>query len=118
MGNLINLHYLDIMGAYSLTEILGDIGELKSLHTLISFMGDQNGGLKIEEFKELSSILVTRSISTMENMERVKDTLWAYMKDKGYLDEVDLTWDYGIITSGIFPNFQPHPNLEKLKILP
>lgn len=52
----------------------------------------------------------------MENMESVKDTLWAYMKDKRYLDEVDLTWDYGVITSGIFPNFQPHPNLEKLKI--
>lgn len=61
MGNLINLHYLDIMGAYSLTKMPDDIGELKSLHTLISFMGGQNGGLKIEELKELSSILGTLS---------------------------------------------------------
>ena len=73
------------MGAYSLTEMPCDIGELKSLHTLISFTGGQNGGLKIEELKELSSILGTLSISTMENMESVKDTLWAYMKIKGTL---------------------------------
>lgn len=122
MENLINLRYLDVVGADRLIDLPSDISQLKSLQMLIDFIGGWKRGLRIEELKELS-----RGISTMENMVGVKDKLWAYIKDKSDLDEVALTWDCTMITHGsviqsgitndVLNNLKPHPNLKHFNII-
>lgn len=39
MENLINLRYLDVVGADRLTDLPSDISQLKSLQMLIDFIG-------------------------------------------------------------------------------
>ena len=122
MENLINLRYLDISHT-SVKEMPSDICKLKNLRSLPTFIADQNWGLSLGELRELSGSL---TISKLDNVIRGKDALEANnMKDKQYLDELNLYWNYknasdqGDVVQNerdILISLQPHTNLKRLRI--
>ncbi|RVX04570.1 putative disease resistance RPP13-like protein 1 [Vitis vinifera] len=92
MGKLINLRHLDITDT-KVTKMPADIGQLKSLQTLSTFMVGQGD----------------------------RDALEANLKDKRYLDELLLQWNHstdGVLQHGtdILNKLQPHTNLKRLSI--
>ncbi|CBI23757.3 unnamed protein product, partial [Vitis vinifera] len=121
MEKLINLRYLDIRYTSSVKEMPSDICKLKNLQSLSTFIVGQNGGLRLGALRELSGSLV---ISKLQNVVCDRDALEANMKDKKYLDELKLQWDYKNIDAGvvvqnrrdILSSLQPHTNLKRLHI--
>ncbi|RVX04511.1 putative disease resistance RPP13-like protein 1 [Vitis vinifera] len=121
MEKLINLRYLDIRYTSSMKEMPSDICKLKNLQSLSTFIVGQNGGLRLGALRELSGSLV---ISKLQNVVCDRDALEANMKDKKYLDELKLQWDYKNIDAGvvvqnrrdILSSLQPHTNLKRLHI--
>ena len=122
MENLINLRYLDISYT-SVKEMPSDICKLKNLRSLPTFIADQNCGLKLGELRELLGSL---TILKLDNVISGKDALEANnMKDKQYLDELNLYWNYknasdqGDVVQNerdILRSLQPHTNLKRLRI--
>ncbi|KAJ9687454.1 hypothetical protein PVL29_016085 [Vitis rotundifolia] len=117
--NLINLRYLDILGT-PLREMPSHIGHLKCLQNLSYFIVGQKSGSGIGELKELSDIKGTLRISKLQNVKCGRDAREANLKDKMYMEELVLAWDWeagDIIQDGdIIDNLQPHTNLKRLSI--
>ena len=123
MENLINLRYLDISHT-SVTEMPSDICKLKNLRSLPTFIMGQNCGLRLGEWRELSGSL---TILKPDNVISGKDALEANnMKDKQYLDELNLFFNYKNVSDDqgdvaqnerdILRSLQPHTNLKRLCI--
>ena len=123
MENLINLRYLDI--SYTpVKEMPSDICKLKNLRSLSTFIVGQNCGLRLGELRELSGRL---TILELDDVISGKDALEANnMKDKQYLDELTLNWNYknasddqgDVVQSerDTLRSLQPHTNLKRLNI--
>ncbi|GLT26569.1 hypothetical protein SLA2020_016250 [Shorea laevis] len=92
IGNLIDLHYLDLTNTPSLTEIPLKVAELKSLVLLTKFiLGKANSGLRLKELKNLIGLQGQLSISNLHyllNIEDAKDVKLYNMK----LDDLSLEW--------------------------
>ena len=122
MENLINLRYLDISYT-SVKEMPSDICKLKNLRSLPTFIADQNYGLRLGELRELLGSL---TILKLDNVISGNDALEANnMKDKQYLEELNLYWNYknasdqGDVVQNerdILRSLQPHTNLKRLRI--
>ncbi|XP_059596929.1 putative disease resistance RPP13-like protein 1 [Vitis vinifera] len=117
--NLINLRYLDIDDT-PLREMPSHIGHLKCLQNLSYFIVGQKSGSGIGELKGLSDIKGTLRISKLQNVKCGRDAREANLKDKMYMEELVLDWDWragDIIQDGdIIDNLRPHTNLKRLSI--
>ena len=122
MKKLINLCYLDISDT-PVKEMPSDICKLKNLRSLPIFIAGPYYGLRLGELRELLGSL---TISKPDNVISSEDALEANnMKDKQYLEELELNWNYkkaidqGDIVQNerdILRSLQPHTNLKRLRI--
>ncbi|KAJ9687476.1 hypothetical protein PVL29_016099 [Vitis rotundifolia] len=117
---LINLCYLDIRGT-GVNKMPSGICQLKNLRSLSTFIVGQNGGLRLGALRKLSGSLV---ISNLWKVACDRDALEANIKDKKYLDELELEWGYKNIDFGggvqnityLLSSLQPHTNLKRLRV--
>jgi hypothetical protein len=91
MGWLINLRHLDISGT-NLIEMPLQMGRLKSLQTLTSFIMGKKGGSGIKELRELRQLKGRLSVLKLENVVDSRDALEANMREKLQLNELVLKW--------------------------
>ncbi|XP_017628941.1 putative disease resistance RPP13-like protein 1 [Gossypium arboreum] len=68
MGNLVNLHYLDIKGAYLIERIPFRIDKLTNLQRLSNFIIGEGEGHSIRELKYLSNLKGDFCLSGLENV--------------------------------------------------
>ncbi|KAL6329340.1 hypothetical protein AAG906_017645 [Vitis piasezkii] len=77
-------------------------------------------GSGVGELKELSDIKGELTISKLQNVKCGRDAREANLKDKMYMEELVLDWDWevgDIIQDGdIIDNLRPHTNLKRLSI--
>ncbi|PON74341.1 NB-ARC domain, LRR domain containing protein, partial [Parasponia andersonii] len=119
IGNLINLRHL-LLPPY-LKEMPLQIGKLTSLQTLNKFVvGKNNGSAGIKQLKELQSLRGTLHISGIGNVTGIQDGLEAVLKDKKFLSELSLSWEWDIDDlpkeNEVFGALKPHTNLKELAI--
>ena len=120
MGKLINLRHLDITDT-KVTKMPADIGQLKSLQTLSTFMVGHGDRSSIGKLRELPYISGKLQIAGLQHVLGFRDALEANLKDKRYLDELLLQWNHstdGVLQHGtdILNKLQPHTNLKRLSI--
>ncbi|KAL5564743.1 hypothetical protein UlMin_027907 [Ulmus minor] len=117
---LVNLRHLDIRGTR-----LKEMPPLKgmTLQTLSDFVLGENGGSRIKELGDFPLLEGSLCISGLENIVDVRDVLEANLKDKKFLSELILRWNYGdsdCIDSRkereVLEALQPHTNLKKLRV--
>ncbi|XP_016709180.2 putative disease resistance RPP13-like protein 1 [Gossypium hirsutum] len=68
MENLVNLHYLDIRGAYSIKRIPFRIDKLTNLQRLTDFIIGEGDGCHIRDLKYLSNLKSDFRLSGLENV--------------------------------------------------
>ncbi|GLT40840.1 hypothetical protein SLA2020_149450 [Shorea laevis] len=84
IGNLINLHQLDIRGTDSLKEMPSGLANLKQLLTLDKFIvGKENGSVKLSDLENLSQLKGKLSILDLHNVSNAHDA------KKASLDKID-----------------------------
>ncbi|ESR52179.1 hypothetical protein CICLE_v10030529mg [Citrus x clementina] len=118
MGDLFNLRFLDIRGC-NLQQLPPHMGGLKNLRTLPSFLVSKDGGCGIRELKDLSKLKGDLSIIGLENVDKDTDAEDANLKDKKYLNKLELQWSSGhdgMIDEDVLEALQPHWNLKELSI--
>ncbi|TKY68339.1 putative disease resistance RPP13 protein 1 [Spatholobus suberectus] len=114
-----NLLHLDISG----TSLLGmppQFGELKHLQVLTTFVASREGS-KISELGELLKLHGALSIVNLQKFVVPEDAYKAKLKEKKFLDDLELKWKDGIIhdrrrEKHVLHNLRPHTNLKILKI--
>ncbi|PON38773.1 LRR domain containing protein, partial [Trema orientale] len=123
IGNLINLRHLHTPP--HLKEMPLQIGKIKTLQTLNEFVVSKNSRYAgIKQLKELQDLHGTLEISGLENVVDVKDALEAELKNKKFLNQLELYWDWD---DSHVPNdsqkerevlraLQPHANLKELSL--
>ncbi|GKV45219.1 hypothetical protein SLEP1_g52327 [Rubroshorea leprosula] len=93
IGNLINLHHLDIRGTDSLKEMPSRIANLKDLLTLSKFIvGKENGSIKLSDLENLSQLKGELSILDLHNVLDVHDARKASLDKIDGLDWLLLQW--------------------------
>ncbi|KAF3965381.1 hypothetical protein CMV_010428 [Castanea mollissima] len=94
------------------------LGRLKCLHTLTTFIISKHSGSCIGELGKLSSLRGMLSILELQNVASPTDALNASLKDKRYLEELVLEWSADTRASQsertVLDNLQPHTNLISL----
>lgn len=122
IGNLRNLRHLNIKGTRLKSMPLG-MGRLINLQILSDFVVGKAMGKGIAEFKDLSHLRGSLSISCLHDVGSVKDAIEARFEVKKHLDDLVLEWsnssdgsrNEGIETE-VLDALQPHENLKKLTI--
>ncbi|CAL8115537.1 unnamed protein product [Prunus armeniaca] len=97
------------------------MGRLKSLRTLTTFVVGKSTGLTIGELGELSNLGGKLSILKLNNVVDGRDALQANLKNKKDLKELELAWgskdaDHSEKVRDVLDNLQPCMNLEKLTV--
>jgi Leucine-rich repeat (LRR) protein len=120
MHNLINLRHLDINGT-CVEEMPTQMGKLESLQTLSTFIVGKEKGIKIGELGKLSNLRGTLCIKKLKNVVSANDACEAKLKDKKYLEGLDLEWGFGNTDDSkreryVLEKLVPHTNLKKLQI--
>ncbi|KAL5564771.1 hypothetical protein UlMin_027935 [Ulmus minor] len=120
---LVNLRHLDITRT-SIKEMPPLMCKMKNLQTLSDFVLGENGGSRIKELGDFPLLEGSLRISGLENIVDVRDVLEANLKDKKFLSELILEWNYGdsdCIDSRkereVLEALQPHTNLKRLEII-
>ncbi|TYG96708.1 hypothetical protein ES288_A11G373500v1 [Gossypium darwinii] len=91
MGNLVNLHYLDISGGISIERMPFGIDKLTSLQRLSDFIIGEGGGCHIRELKYLSNLKGDFCLSGLENVNG-EDAGEAKLNEKQGIDRLVLEW--------------------------
>ncbi|KAL5564806.1 hypothetical protein UlMin_027970 [Ulmus minor] len=119
---LVNLRHLDIRRT-SLKEMPPLMCKMKNLQTLSDFVLGENGGWRIKELGDFLLLEGSLCISGLENIVDVRDVLEANLKDKKFLSELILRWNYDdsdCIDSrkekDVLEALRPHRNLKKLTV--
>ncbi|GKV07596.1 hypothetical protein SLEP1_g19347 [Rubroshorea leprosula] len=95
IGNLINLHQLDIRGTDSLKEMPSGLANLKQLLTLDKFIvGKGNGLVKLSDLENLSQLKGKLSILDLHNVSNVHDAKKARLDKIDGLDWLLLQWTF------------------------
>ncbi|KAH0981468.1 hypothetical protein GBA52_008645 [Prunus armeniaca] len=120
MKELINLHHLDVSGT-KIEEMPVQMGRLKSLRTLTSFVVGNSTGSSIRELREFPQLRGKLSILKLQNVVDARDALQANMKHKKDLKELVFSWGAEDANDSqkdkdILDKLQPCVNLEKLTI--
>ncbi|XP_021803151.1 putative disease resistance protein At3g14460 [Prunus avium] len=97
------------------------MGRLKSLRTLTTFVLGKSTGSTIGELRELSHLGGRISILKLNNVVDGRDTLQADLKNKKDLKELELAWgsedaDHSEKVRDVLDKLQPCMNLEKLTV--
>ncbi|KAM1139596.1 hypothetical protein FF1_039727 [Malus domestica] len=122
MGNLKNLRHLNLIGTNLKSMPLG-MGRLTNLQMLSDFVVGKATGSGIAEFKDLSHLRGSLSISGLHEVGSIRDAIQAKLEAKNYLDELVLDWSSNgdssrteKIETDVLDALQPHENLKKLTI--
>ncbi|XP_050385709.1 putative disease resistance RPP13-like protein 1 isoform X2 [Argentina anserina] len=122
MGNLRNLRHLNIQGTKLKSMPLG-MGRMINLQILSDFIVGKAMGKGIAEFKDLSHLRGSISISCLHDVGSVRDAIEARLEDKKHLDDLVLEWSSSSdgsrnegIEREVLDALQPHENLKKLTI--
>ncbi|GKV46378.1 hypothetical protein SLEP1_g53365 [Rubroshorea leprosula] len=120
IGNLIDLHHLDITDTPSLKEMPSGIGNLKNLVTLSKFIVGKAGGMmtRLSDLKNLSQLQGRLSILDLQNVFDVKDAREANLDKIHGLEELVLKWTVfdDNQDESVLILLKPHSNLKSLKI--
>ncbi|GLT96376.1 hypothetical protein SLE2022_140010 [Rubroshorea leprosula] len=126
IGNLIDLHHLNIMGTDSLKEMPTGIANLKNLLTLSKVMvGKANGLMRLSDLKNFQQLQGNLSIMDMQNVFDIQDAREANLDKIHGLDELCLEWTSDFSNSRDRSNdevqvlnwLKPHSNLKRLQIV-
>ncbi|GKV01362.1 hypothetical protein SLEP1_g13918 [Rubroshorea leprosula] len=126
IGNLIELHHLNIMGTNSLKEMPRGIANLKNLLTLSKFMvGKANGLMRLSDLKNFQQLQGKLSILDLQNVFDIQDAREASLGNIHGLDELLLKWTSDFSNSRDRSNgemqvldwLKPHSKLKSLKIV-
>ncbi|GLT66268.1 hypothetical protein SLA2020_386410 [Shorea laevis] len=126
IGNLIDLHHLNIMWTDSLEEMPTGIANLKNLLTLPKFMvGKANGLLRLSDLKNFQQLQGQLSILDLQNVFDIQDAREASLGNIHGLDELLLEWTSDFSNSRDRSNgemqvldwLKPHSKLKSLKIV-
>ncbi|KAJ7947225.1 NB-ARC domain disease resistance protein [Quillaja saponaria] len=122
MPNLINLRHLDIARS-GIKELPKGMSELNSLQFLSDFsVGKNKVGARIGELGKLPDLRGELSISNLEYVVNSKDASEARLKDKKYIEDLQLRWgsdtdiDDSECEKDILDQLQPHTCLKILSI--
>ncbi|GKV34802.1 hypothetical protein SLEP1_g43143 [Rubroshorea leprosula] len=122
IGNLIDLHHLDITDTPSLKELPSGIGKLKNLITLPKIMmGKASGMMRLSDLKNLSQLQGRLSIQDLQNVLDVQDVREANLDKIHGLENLVLEWTTSYnnrdeLVLGVLSCLKPHSNLKSLKI--
>ncbi|KDO39611.1 hypothetical protein CISIN_1g000594mg [Citrus sinensis] len=92
IGNLVNLHHLDIEGAYQLCELPLGMKELKCLRTLTNFIVGKDSGCALGELKNWKFLRGRLCISGLENVIDSQEANEAKLREKNDLEVLKLEW--------------------------
>ncbi|KAJ8644994.1 hypothetical protein MRB53_006742 [Persea americana] len=131
MSKMVQLRHLEIQGTWHLTFLPNGLGNLTTLRTLSKFpVGDENGGCKIGELKNLNLLRGGLTIKNLERVLNVNEAREAQLNKKSYLqtlcfyyksktdEEWRLSGDVEMERmEGVFEGLGPlHSYLKKLEI--
>ncbi|XP_059440897.1 putative disease resistance RPP13-like protein 1 [Corylus avellana] len=122
MRKLINLRHLDITGTRLIMEMPIQMGRLKYLQTLTTFIVSKTSGSCIGELGNLTNLRGKLAILNLQNVVSSTDALDACLKEKKHIKDLVLKWkadtDTDVLESQrtILDCLQPHSNLESLTI--
>ncbi|XP_059440893.1 putative disease resistance RPP13-like protein 1 [Corylus avellana] len=122
MRKLINLRHLDITGTRLIMEMPIQLGSLKYLQTLTTFIISKTSGSCIGELGKLTNLRGKLTILNLQNVVFSEDALDACLKEKKHIKDLVLEWkadtDTDVLESQrtILDSLQPHSNLESLTI--
>ncbi|XP_012443801.2 putative disease resistance RPP13-like protein 1 [Gossypium raimondii] len=91
IGNLVNLHFLDIRGADSIQRMPSGFDQLTQLQTLSNFVIGEGDGPLIRELKNLSNLRGNFCLSGLENVNG-QDAREAKLNEKLGIDGLELQW--------------------------
>ncbi|GKV45217.1 hypothetical protein SLEP1_g52325 [Rubroshorea leprosula] len=125
IGNLINLHHLDIRGTDSLKEMPSGIANLKDLLTLGKFIvGKENGSMKLSDLNNFLQLEGALSILDLHNVLDVHDARKASLDKIDGLDWLLLQWTSEFSNSRnedkemeVLSRLKPHLKLKSLSII-
>ncbi|TYJ12455.1 hypothetical protein E1A91_A11G351700v1, partial [Gossypium mustelinum] len=123
MGNLVNLHYLDISGGISIERMPFGIDKLTSLQRLSDFIIGEGGGCHIRELKYLSNLKGDFCLSGLENVNG-EDAGEAKLNEKQGIDRLVLEWSRDFqkdtrkkeVEEWVLDSIHPSKKLEQLII--
>ncbi|XXG48303.1 hypothetical protein AAC387_Pa02g2794 [Persea americana] len=131
MSKMVQLRHLEIKSTWDLTFLPNGLGNLTTLRTLSKFpVGDENGGCKIGELKNLNLLRGALRIENLERVLNVNEAREAQLNKKSYLQtlclhykrKTDEEWRMsGDVEmermEGVFEGLGPlHSNPKKLEI--
>ncbi|XP_042447463.1 disease resistance protein RGA2-like [Zingiber officinale] len=118
---LINLRHLDVENTE--VENIKMIGRLTSLQELSEFLVRKEVGFKITELSGLKQLHGKLQITNLENVGSKEEAEKAQMKNKEYLDALELEWGFDpklenklVAMEEVLEGLQPHESLKQLKI--
>ncbi|KAH1063204.1 hypothetical protein J1N35_028191 [Gossypium stocksii] len=91
IGKLVNLHFLDIRGAYSIKRMPSGFDQLTKLQTLSNFVIGEGDGHLIRELKNLSNLRGNFCLFGLENVNG-QDAREAKLNEKLEIDGLELRW--------------------------
>ncbi|XWS10933.1 hypothetical protein CRYUN_Cryun38cG0041000 [Craigia yunnanensis] len=91
IGNLMELHYLDINGNNSIKGMPFGVGKLTNLQRLSNFILGEGDGHHIQELKNLSNLRGEFCLSGLENV-KYQDAREAKLNEKSGIDRLMLQW--------------------------
>ncbi|KAK8284705.1 hypothetical protein V6Z11_D08G173200 [Gossypium hirsutum] len=123
MGNLISLHYLNIVRTDNMTEMPLHIGKLINLKKLSKFIVAKGNGRRITELKGLSHLQWQLSLFDLQNVAEIRDVRVANLKEKRGLDDLIMKWSSAsndirseVDEFEVLDMLEPYQNLKKLSI--
>ncbi|PPD66843.1 hypothetical protein GOBAR_DD36282 [Gossypium barbadense] len=123
IGNLVNLHFLDIRGADSIERMPSGFDQLTKLQILSNFVIGEGDGLLIRELKNLSNLRGNFCLSGLENVNG-QDAREAKLNEKLGIDGLELQWGTGLenstrkkeVEERVLDFLRPQKKLEQLII--
>ncbi|GMN39032.1 hypothetical protein TIFTF001_008259 [Ficus carica] len=118
--HLINLRYLDVEFS-GLVDMPTEMGKLKSLQKLSTFIVGKDEGTKIGELGELADLTGKLHIRNLQNVVKAEDASEAKLRDKK-LEKLKLEWGHNYETedteheSAVLDNLLPNTTLKRLVI--
>ncbi|GLT33636.1 hypothetical protein SLA2020_082050 [Shorea laevis] len=124
IGNLIDLHHLDISDTSYLQEMSSGISNLKNLVTLPKLIvGKTSGLMRLFDLKNLLQVRGRLSILDLQNVLDIQDAREANLDKIHGLEELVLGWttpdndqDESVLQKQVLNWLKPHTNLKSLKI--
>ncbi|KAJ7949315.1 Disease resistance protein [Quillaja saponaria] len=118
MHKLVNLRYFDFSESY--IKEVPYIGRLKHLQRLTNFKVGKRNGTDIKQLGQLSQLRGSLPILDLQNVIDPTNAMEAKLKEKEYLQELELQWSGDNEDSekdrNVLEMLQPHKNLKELSV--